>query len=151
MRLRRAARTWRALSRAERRLWLQAWLLLPLLVVALRLFSFRRVQAALLAPAGGSPRHDLPAAQAVAGLVHGAAHWGPIPAACLARSLTLCRLLRGQNLAADLRIGMARSGGHFTAHAWVEHGGVALNDGPDVAARYAAFDRAWLREGGSAQ
>jgi len=83
----------------------------------------------------------------MARLVHSAAGWNPVPARCLPRALVLYRLLAGQGLAAELRIGVARHGGHFTAHAWVEHGGVALADSQDVALRYAAFEQSWPWEG----
>jgi hypothetical protein len=59
----------------------------------------------------------------------------------------LCRLLRRQGLPATLRIGVAKPDGRLAAHAWVEHGGVALDDSQDVARRFAAFDRALLSEG----
>ena len=147
-RLGRSWRSFRALSWAQRRLLARAWLLLPLTALGLRLFGFRRVQALLLRPAAGTPaRDDLPAAQAVARIVQGAARWSPVPASCLVRSLVLCRLLRRQGLTADLRIGVAVPDGRLAAHAWVEHGGVALNDIQDVARRFAAFDRALLSEG----
>ena len=102
---------------------------IALTAVSLRLFGFRRVQTVLnLSSAAAAGRDDLPAAQAVARIVQGAAGWSPVHASCLARSLVLCRLLRRQGLAADLRIGVAMPDGRFAAHAWVEHEGVALND-----------------------
>ena len=143
--LSRSWRTFRALTWAQRGQLAQAWLLLPLVALGLRLFGFRRVQALLLRPAAAAPaREDLPAAQAAARIVHSAARWSPLPASCLARSLVLCRLLRRQGLFADLRIGVAKPNGRFEAHAWVEHLGVVLNDGQDVERRFAAFDRAEL-------
>jgi hypothetical protein len=57
---------------------------------------------------------------------------------CLSRSLVLTWLLRGNGVAADVRIGVKTAGG-FGAHAWVENGGVALNDPQRPAERYAAF------------
>ena len=144
----RSWRTFRALTWAQRGQLAQAWLLLPLAAVGLRLFGFRRLQALLLRPAAAAPaRDDLPAAQATARIVHSAARWSPIHASCLARSLVLCRLLRRQGLSATLRIGVAKPDGRFEAHAWVEHAGVALNDSQDVELRFAAFDRAVLSEG----
>lgn len=139
-----AWRAFRALAWAQRLWFLRAWLLLPLVASGLRLFGFRRVRAALGAGNVRAPRYDLPASRDVARLVDGAAHWNPVPARCLARSLVLCYLLRRQNLAAELHIGVARTEGHIAFHAWVEHDGVALNDSQDVAARYASFGEAWL-------
>lgn len=139
-RLRRSWRTWRGLTWTERRQLAWAWLLLPLTTVGLRLFGFRRVQAALLAGALSAGRVDLPTAQGTARLVHSAAQWSPLRGSCLAQSLVLCRLLRGQGLAAELRVGMTRTEGRFEAHAWVEHGDVVLNDRQDVGQRFAAFE-----------
>jgi hypothetical protein len=152
--LSRSWRAFRALSWAQRRLLAQAWLLLPLTAVGLRLFGYRRVQTVLNpAPAAAAGREDLPAAQAVARIVQAAAGWSLVQASCLARSLVLCRLLRGQGLAGNLRIGVAvpdGPNGRLAAHAWVEHQGVALNDSQDVERRFAAFDRALLSEGTNA-
>jgi hypothetical protein len=59
--------------------------------------------------------------------------------------------MRGRGLAADLRIGVGKPDGCFSAHAWVEHGGVAVNDGPDVDRRFAAFEGPVLSGGINAQ
>ena len=142
--LSRSWRTFRALTWAQRGQLAQAWLLLPLAAVGLRLFGFRRMQAVLIRPAGVPTRDDLPASQAVARIVHSAARWSPLPASCLTRSLVLCRLLHRQGLPATLRIGVARPNGRLAAHAWVEYQDVVLNDGQDVERRFAAFDRAEL-------
>jgi hypothetical protein len=144
--LRRSWRTWRGLPWAQRGLLVQAWLLLPLAALALRLLGYRRARALLLPPMAAPLREDLPAAQSTARIVLSAARWSPVPATCLVRSLALSRLLRQQGLAAELRIGVARPDGQFAAHAWVEHGGAVLNDGQDVALRFAPFERAWLPE-----
>lgn len=60
---------------------------------------------------------------------------------CLVRSLVLWSVLRRRGIPAELRLGVARAGG-FAAHAWVEVDGTAVNDAPDVAARYAPFAQA---------
>jgi hypothetical protein len=132
---------WRFLSQQERAQWLQAWLLMPFVALGLRLFSLRRVQAMLYRNIGGNPcREDLPAAKAVVHLFHSAVRWSLLPTSCLARSLVLCWLLRNQSLEADLRIGVAILDGHFTAHAWVVHWGMALED-EEVNSHFVAFDR----------
>jgi len=140
-RLRRSWDTWRNLSWDQRRLFVQAWLLLPLTVAALRLFGFRRTQDALLGGGHSAGRVNLPAAQAADRILHSACRWSPASANCLVRSLVLCRLLAGRKLAAELCIGVAMPEGRLIAHAWVEHGGVVLNDSQDVGMRFAAFDR----------
>jgi len=134
-------RSWQAfwsLSWAERRLLARTLLLLPLAAASLRLLGFRRTQA-LLIPAESSarPRTDLPAAQALARIVHGAAPWSPLPANCLPRALILCRLLRRQGLQAELRLGVGKPEGEFAAHAWVEHAGRALAEPESNGRRFA--------------
>lgn len=146
-RLRRSWNTWRDLSWAQRRLFVWAWLLLPLTTTGLRWFGFQRTQAALLGEGHSSGRVDLPGAQGTVRILHSACRRSPFPANCLVRSLILCRLLIDQKLTAELRIGVTFSDGHLTGHAWVEHGEVVLNDREDVAMRYAAFD--WVRQRGA--
>ena len=146
-RLKQSLRTWQALSWSQRRLFIQAWLLLPLTAAGLRLFGFRRVQAVLQRPASTVGREDLPAAQAIARIVRGASGWTPGHASCLTQSLVLSRLLHRQGLAADLHIGVGKPEGRFAAHAWIEHQGVALAEAQTIHERYAAFDEAQLMRG----
>lgn len=147
-RLGRSWRAFRGLSRDHRALLAQAWLLLPVTAAGLRLLGFGRVQSGLARIAGvGDRRNDLTEAMAVARLVGVAARWSPVKASCLVRSLVLCRLLRRRGLAADLRIGVGRPDGRFSAHAWVEHWGVAVGDSEDVERRFAAFDGTVLSGG----
>jgi len=48
---------------------------------------------------------------------------------CLARSFALLSLLRAYGLDGELRFGVARSNGReIAAHAWVESGGLPLED-----------------------
>jgi hypothetical protein len=68
-----------------------------------------------------------------------AAARGPWTVKCLTRSLVLHWLLRRRGIASDLRIGVA-GGGEFRAHAWVECGGVPVNDRPDIAKLFTAFE-----------
>ncbi len=58
---------------------------------------------------------------------------------CVAESLVLEALLRSSGLDPALRLGVdPKDPG--SAHAWVELDGVPVNDDPDVAERWAAFD-----------
>jgi hypothetical protein len=124
----------------ERRLLVRALCLLPVTLVGLRAFGYRRTAAFLLpAPAAGEARQDLPAAQAVARVVHGAARWSPLDVDCLPRALVLCHSLARQGLEAELRLGVAKTDGVFAAHAWVEHGGVALAEPEPAGQRFAAL------------
>ena len=144
----RLCRCWRAfgeLSWRRRGLLIRAWLLLLIAAPALGAFGFRWTQAVLGPAAGASPgRHDLASAQAIARIVVGAGIMNPFRPNCLARALVLLRLLRRQGLDARLRIGVATPDGAFAAHAWIEHGGVALTEATASVRSYAAFDEGLL-------
>jgi len=138
-------RAFRELSCGQRWLLVQAWLTLPIVAAGLRLIGFRMMRTLLLLGDGATAgRTDLAAAHSLARIVRGAANWTPFHANCLARSLVLSRLLRCQGLAHNLRIGVHKPDGHFAAHAWVEHGCVALAEPETVADRYATFENGLL-------
>ena len=140
-RLSRVRRAVRGLSWPERRVLATTWLLLPCVAIGLRLLGFARSQAVLLtATDAPESRTDLREAESLARLVDAAACWNPVPATCLVRSMVLCRLLRRRGLAADLRIGVDNPDGGLSAHAWVEHGGVALAAAGRRRHDYTAFD-----------
>jgi hypothetical protein len=137
-----AWQTWWSFTPMERSLWLQAWLVLPLVVLGLQLFGLRQVQALLDRFSGKrADRLDLPEAQASARIFYSAVHRGFLPGRCLEQSLAFGWLLHRQGLAAELRIGVAKPAGQFAAHAWVEHGGVALEEN-GLYPEFVAFDRA---------
>jgi hypothetical protein len=77
-----------------------------------------------------------------------AVKFGPWRPRCLLRSVALARFLGRKGIPCELRIGLPAgqsaltSGGKldFTAHAWVECGGVVLNDHEDVAAEFTPFE-----------
>ena len=136
----------RELSGAERWLLAQAFLALPLVALGLRCWGFRRLQARLnqgaaLALHSSALKSGLDQARATARLVQAAARYGLFRPTCLPQSLVLWWLLRRQGLAADLRIGVKPEPNRLEAHAWVEFQGQALNDGADVARRFAPFPR----------
>ena len=136
------------LSWKQRWLLVRAWLMLVLVAAGLALFGLRRLRPALLPGVCPAPsRMDLPEAQSFGRIVHGAASWSPLRATCLAQSLVLCRLLRGQGLAAELRIGVLRAGETISAHAWVEHGGVALGEPMADLERFSSFNTDILTRG----
>lgn len=137
-----------ALSGRERRVFLETACLMTITAAALRLFGFRRVYRWLerRAPSWSEP---LPGAgNAVQLLVVGVRRAAqPLPyATCLPQSLTLWWLLRRRGVQSQLRLGVRKEGGDLKAHAWVEAGGVALNDRDDVRHRYAAFENMPLSE-----
>ena len=136
------------LGRLSGREWsvlVRAGVLLPATALGLRIFGFNRMRA-LLGKAlpdtgsGLSGDGEQRLAATTARMVGIAARHGFGRVTCLPRSLTLWRLLRNQGIAAELRIGVRREAGRMDAHAWVEHGGLPLNDSSDVGERYAAFD-----------
>lgn len=61
---------------------------------------------------------------------------------CLARSLALRRMLRAAGIPAEMKIGVARPGDGFEAHAWVEVEGRVVNDAPDIATRFRPLEAA---------
>ena len=136
-----AWRSWRQLSQQERFQSAQALLLLQFVALSLRLFGLGWVQASLDQITLRKPsRADFPTSETLARNFQRAARWSLLPASCLARSLVLCWLLRNQGLEADFRIGIAKINGQFSAHAWVEHKGMALSE-DDIDHQFVAFDQ----------
>lgn len=125
-------RTFLGLSPAERHLFLTAALLLPAVALALRLVGLKRSQAALarLVPMG-RPAAAPGRAAAAARMVLAASRYAPCRADCLRRSLVLWWLLRRAGFPAELRIGVRKRDGQLEAHAWVESGGLTLDQGTD--------------------
>jgi len=148
--MRRAGSAFRSalrLSWGQRLFVARSWAWLVVMAAVLRVFGFRRAQALAEQPSGTwTPREDLASASASARLVHAAGRWTPFRTTCLVQSLVLTRLLRRQGLGAELHIGVAKPEGRFAAHAWVEHSGVTLNEGPDTARCFAPFDSRLLSE-----
>jgi hypothetical protein len=145
-----------ALDAAERRLFIQAVILLPFTALSVRVFGIKPTLAWLNSGASAKrqPAANVEQARAQAictvHLVQKAIRHGPYAGNCLSQSLTLWRLLRHQGIMGDLRIGVQKSDAElagaldgFRAHAWVEYKGVVLNDRPDVGQRYAAFEQAF--------
>jgi hypothetical protein len=132
---------WRALSWADRRLLLAASALLVWARARLPAMDFRPEPAGAdtarpVPPAAA----DLARAQAVARLVGMAAAATPVTVACLHRSVVLWTLLRREGIPCQLRLGAGGTrSGPFEAHAWVECGGVALNERTDHLGRYTPF------------
>jgi hypothetical protein len=137
----------------SRGLLLRSILLLPLFWLRVRLLGRERFEVAdMLAGAAGEGA-ALPETRAelahIGRLVNIAAAQVLPEGNCLTRSVYLQWLLRRRGIAADLRLGVQLQGGELLAHAWVEYAGVPINDAPDVAERYAPFERplaagAWM-------
>lgn len=130
----------RALPPAERRIVIAAMTRLPLFWIGLRLLGLQRLQARLQRmPPGPPTTPDSAELQRMGYLVNAAANQAVGPANCLTRSLYLWWLLRRRGVESELRIGVRLADGALEAHAWVEHGGVPINDRPDVSADFPPF------------
>jgi hypothetical protein len=133
----------RRLPPQEKAALLAALALFPAVRVGLRTLGLRRVLATLerrLPAARGAEGADADfLALRTARLVAVAARLAG--GTCLARSIVLVTLLKRRGIPAELRIGVRKGEHGLEAHAWVEAGGAILNDGPDVAERFTAFDR----------
>jgi len=86
-----------------------------------------------------SPQQQLALARRIARAVGIAARYGPYRATCLKKSLVLARLLQRRGIEHELKLGADFVDGDFSAHAWVEHRGIPINDDPDVGKRFASF------------
>lgn len=140
------------LSHAERVLLFQAAVLIPLVAVAQRLISLKRLHAGLLrisktAPGVRNGYGHAISANKIARLVQVAARRGVTQPSCLPRALVLWALLRRQGFPAEICFGVRREAGRFEAHAWVTHQGNVLNDAHDVGDRFAPFPAAILPAG----
>jgi transglutaminase superfamily protein len=94
-----------------------------------------RPVGSLATPAETSPPADpgrLPEARRLALAVVRAARFGVFRPQCLVRSVALSRLLEDRGISGALvRVGVRRTNGAFSAHAWVELAGETLGDADD--------------------
>ena len=136
---------WRALLGLTAREWgllASAAVLLPLTRVALRVFGYRKVERAFARafPLRGRTGNADRLTYSTARMVSIAGGRSPIATNCLPRSLVLGTLLRVQGVENVLRQGFRKVEGEFAAHAWVERGGVPLNDTGDVGELFEVID-----------
>jgi len=140
------------LSGNERRLLTQALVLLPLTfwgVYALGVSRWHHFLAQLASLGTTSNRGNkvsvaaectlanldaaaIEQARVIARTVKIAAENGAYQARCLQQTLVLWCLLRRNDIESEIRFGARKEGGELQAHAWVEVGGVALNEDSDV-------------------
>jgi hypothetical protein len=128
-----SGRDWLCLVRA---LWT-----LSLVRLAFPLVSFDRLQRWAGTVRGGSAAITSPDPPRTAWLVDVAANLHPAPMLCLARSLTLVRLLARRGIATELKLGVRLEKQNLQAHAWVEWQGRPLNDAGRAVPRYAELAR----------
>lgn len=130
-------------SNEERWTFFVSLVLLPALALALNRAGMRRTRAFLEArtetavPASTEEAHER--ARRIARMVNAAARYSPYKANCLKRSLALWWLLRRRGIDSDVRIGVRKIEGSFQAHAWVEMGGVVVNDTPRFVQAFTPF------------
>lgn len=136
----------KAMSRDERRLIFQAWVLLPVTALFLRGVGFRRTQRLLILISGKSsapalsPERAKVFADRTARLISSASLYSPVAVKCLPRALVLWWLLRRSGIDSELRIGVRKQQEKFEAHAWVELFGLALNGQVDDGERFIPFE-----------
>ena len=132
---------WRRLSRFERGATVAATVAIPTMALLLRLHPPERILAMMdRRPArGGGIGRDAETVGQLVRAAEGAGRYGFYRGDCLSRSLALLWLLRRRGLAAELQLGARLIDGQLEAHAWVERGGVALNESADVITRFAPF------------
>jgi Transglutaminase-like superfamily len=127
--------------------------MLPLVTVTLRVLSFRRTTALLARLDLASRRRvanqnermeDLCRASYVVSL---AAKHSIIPTSCLPKALTLLWLLNRRGVEADLRVGLKTRAGRLESHAWVESGGLPLNDWAEVSSDFTPFAQSFAPSG----
>lgn len=137
-------RKYLALPGRERAFLLQAALLLVAVAAMLRLrglaATLRLLRRRLPAPVPPDriSRARIDETRRTAELVRIAARRVPMNTTCLRQSVLLWWLLRRRRLPAVLRLGVARAEG-FQAHAWIEIGGIVINDTERVAQRFAVL------------
>ena len=138
------------LSPFEQYLLLQAFLLLPLIGIALRFGGMRRLQTLLArrvpSPAAANLNSEslIERARMTAWIVSAASGHGLYRAHCLPQSLTLWWLLQRQDIASDLRIGVRKPDGRFQAHAWVEVDGHTLDQAVQGQEPFKPFNRSMM-------
>lgn len=120
----------RELPWRDRGVMLQSVALLAAIRLAVTIAGVRAVRHAMAATMR-SPRHGVaPALDRVlvmSRLVDRASRH-TVANTCLHRSLALWWLLGRRGIDSRLQVGVRRQGGRFEAHAWVEYGGLVVND-----------------------
>lgn len=138
MRRRAPRRQWASLPSDERQALLTMVWLVPALHIAVRVFDYRRTRAWIDRSGGKIRPHadGRPRVEALRLATTRVQAYSWLPGNCLSRSLGLYWLMLKAGYSPVLRLGVSLAEGTFTAHAWVEHEGVVLNDTQDVSVRY---------------
>lgn len=134
-------RRFNSLSVADRRLIVEAALLLSIVSIGLRICSFQRLRG-MLAWCGGHLDHPERPSVAPVSRVADRIGWAitaiakdwPRSMSCLVRAVAAEAMLRRRGIASDLRFGVRNDRNKadpFSAHAWLERDGLVLIGGLD--------------------
>jgi hypothetical protein len=137
--LKRAWLRWRQLTVRQRFTLLEAMALMPLAEIFLGLFRYHTLLAFLEKATPlrkGRATMSMAKARKMGELANIAAWRGAYKVTCLRRSLVLWWMLRRRGVDSQVRIGVRMENGEFASHAWVERGGVVLNDAQDIGSWY---------------
>jgi hypothetical protein len=143
----RRLRRFLALSPTQRRLFVGAWLALPVIDLMLRVLGLQRTERILArgsalpsVPRTPTPSEaDIAAADADAALVAIAGRYALGNGSCLRQALFMWWRLRRRGLRPEIRIGVTLQDG-FAAHAWVELDGRPLAQPPEQHGRFVPME-----------
>jgi hypothetical protein len=99
------------------------------------------IEARAIATQRATTPQDIRRAFRYARRIEQASHHHPSHAQCLQRSLVLQRWLRAEGLPSELKIGVRKDDQQLNAHAWVEIGGVSINDRPTSVSAFTPLRR----------
>ena len=124
----------------------QAWGLLLLVDLGLRLLPYPRLLALLYRSSGGRSQAAPGVATAQIARTHTAVerarHCHLYPMTCLRRSLAWQWLLARRGVTAELKLGARKENGQLQAHAWLEYQGRPLAEPEQVETRFARLAKA---------
>lgn len=150
------------LSAHERRLLVQAFVLLPVTFLGVNVLGVSRWYRCLatlaslgtnfnrspkysggVVPGGAlviTERAAVGQARVIAHLVKIAVERGFYNARCLQQTLVLWYLLKQSHIESEIRFGARKLAGELQAHAWIEVGGIALNEESEVCLHFAPLE-----------
>lgn len=135
----------RKLSGREWMNFIFAWLLLLWVELALRFFSFSRVSQWFAAKPSSKETSNLAdqtnTIQRTWRLVDMASRNHILQITCLRRSLVTQKLLSLQGIPVELRFGVKKEGGRFSAHAWLEYQGQPVGEAEPLSQAYEPLAR----------
>ena len=132
----------RRLSWSERWLFLQAFLMLPVVSLKLDLFGFNSIYNFMIRHSSKhfegitepvrNNNNQMDKIRNTVNIVEKAVWRNIYPTNCLPRSMTLWWILRRQGVLTELCMGVRKQKDLLEAHAWVEYRGEPINDSHNV-------------------